>query len=175
MSNNKPDLIIIRGAPGIGKSASAKHLEGHFPNGVRIEVDILRAMVIGVDWMNQDEHIRVLSASANLAVSFLRIGLGPVIVVDTFSGDKLKGYLRELKRLQESLFVRSFALVASASELQRRVEMRPANQFREMAVCQKLNTDTIKHLTEIDYLIDNTNLTAEETVTVILEQLRENQ
>jgi broad-specificity NMP kinase len=171
MTNNTPDILIIRGAPGTGKSSVAKCLEGYFPKGIKIEVDVLRAMVISVDWKNQGEHISVLSASIGLANSFLGLGYGPVIIVDTFSGDKLSGYLTELAVLEVPPSVRSFALITSPEELRRRVENRPDGQFKEIDICQKLNADTLRHLLPLDQLIDNTALTPEGTARIILETL----
>jgi predicted kinase len=88
-----PDVIILRGAPGVGKSTLAKELAQHFPKGVRIEVDTLRGMVISVDWTNQQEHKDLLQVAAQLTRQFLGLGFKPVLVVDTFSGDKVKDFL----------------------------------------------------------------------------------
>lgn len=91
------DIILLKGAPGFGKSAAAKCLARHVPSGVRIEVDDLRKMVIGVKWTDQAEHRTVLMLGAQLAAGFLRSGFAPVILVDTFSGDKVDGFLNALR------------------------------------------------------------------------------
>ena len=69
----KTDIIIIRGAPGSGKSQTAKSLSQVFPKGVRLEVDTIRQMVISVDWKNQQEHIDMLQASTKLVYEFLQL------------------------------------------------------------------------------------------------------
>lgn len=121
----QPDVIIIRGAPASGKSQTAKSLAQLLPGGVRLEVDTLRNMVISVDWTNQKEHIGVLEASTKLVDGFLNMGLKPVIVVDTFSGDKVKGFTSSLKQLRPDVSICSFALYTTDEELKKRTEARP--------------------------------------------------
>jgi len=110
MQNPKIDIIIIRGAPGSGKSQTAKSLSQFFPKGVKLEVDILRQMVISVDWKNQEEHINMLQVSTGLVHDFLKLGFNPVIVVDTFSGDKINKYLESLYELDKTLSIKLLGL-----------------------------------------------------------------
>jgi len=168
MTITNPDIIIIRGAPGAGKSQASKCLAVHFQKGARVEVDILRAMVISVDWTNQTEHINMLSLSTCVVMGFLQRGYKPVIVVDTFSGDKLTKFLADIYELDNRLDVRSFALVTAPDVLRVRVENRPDDQFKDIGICQKLNSDVIKRLHAFEQLIDNSALTPEETAEVIL-------
>ena len=168
MSAPTSDVIVIRGAPGSGKSQAAKCLAARLGSGARIEVDMLRAMVIPVDWTNQAEHISVLSLASELVAGFLRLGHTPVIVVDTFSGDKLVRFLAELRALQSGLDVRVFALVTAPAVLRARVESRSADQFKDIGICAMLNSDVVKHRQPGERLIDNSSLTPEETVDVIL-------
>lgn len=163
MTISNPDIIIIRGAPGVGKSQASKCLAVHFQKGARVEVDMLRAMVISVDWTNQSEHINMLSLSTSVVMGFLQRGYKPVIVVDTFSGDKLTKFLADIYALDNMLNVRSFALVTAPHVLSVRVENRPDDQFKDIGICQKLNTDVMKRLLPVEQLIDNTELTPEET------------
>jgi len=168
MNISDADVIIIRGAPGSGKSKAAKALARHFPKGARIEVDSLRRMVISVDWTNQAEHINMLSICTSLVTKFLALGYRPVILVDTFSGNKLKRWLRQLHSLDSTLKVQSFALIAAPEVLRSRVENREADGFKDVAVCQKLNSDVVKCLLPFEQLIDTTELTPEQTVSAIL-------
>ncbi|KPQ41806.1 MAG: hypothetical protein MPEBLZ_03647 [Candidatus Methanoperedens nitroreducens] len=110
MKSEKADIIIIRGAPGSGKSQSAISLSEFFPKGVRMEIDILRSMVISVDWTNQNEHINILNISTKLVIDFIQLGFSPVIVIDTFSGDKILNYLEKLNHLNNELSIGIFGL-----------------------------------------------------------------
>lgn len=165
------DVITLRGAPGTGKTRTAKCLARHYPCGVRMEIDNLRSMVISVEWTNQEEHVNVLSLSVGLVQGFLRLGYRPVIVVDTFSGDKLDRYLADLHRLDESLVVRSFALTTSARELRRRLESRPPHDFKDFDISRRLNSDVIDHLCPAEEMIDTTGLEPEDTARRILQRL----
>lgn len=125
-------------------------------------------MVFPVDWTNQAEHVSVLSLATSVVAGFVKLGHRPVIVVDTFSGDKVVKFLSELRDRHSPLDVRVFALVAGPDVLQRRVERRPAHQFNDIAVCCKLNADVVKHLQPYERLIDTSSLTPEETADAVL-------
>jgi hypothetical protein len=168
--NMNPDMVIIRGAPGTGKSQVAKCLAHYFKQGIRLEVDTLRSMVITVDWKNQTEHMNVLSLAADLALGFYNLGYGPVIVVDTFSGNKLASFLTRIHAKNNNLEVHSFALITAPEVLKSRVESRPKDRFNDIQVCSKLNSDTSKYLLSFEKLIDNSLLTPEETAELILVQ-----
>lgn len=168
MSGTAPDVIVIRGAPGSGKSQTAKCLAARLGRGARVEVDTLRAMLIDVNWTDQAEHIGVLSLSTHVVAGFLKIGRRPVIVVDTFSGDKLERFLTELRTLQSGVDVRVFALVTAPAVLRARVENRPADGFKDVGICSKLNADVVKHRRPDEQLIDNSALTPDEIVDLIL-------
>ncbi len=167
MSLATPDVIVIRGAPGSGKSQTAKYLAAKLGRGCRIEVDTLRQMIIAVDWTNQAEHRNVLSLATGLVAGFLRLGQRPVIVVDTFSGDKLGNFLADLRAQENSLDVRMFTLAPTPAVLRARVEGRPADQFKDISVCEKLNADILRHLQPGERLVDNSVLTPIETVDLI--------
>ncbi len=169
MSRTSPDVIIVRGAPGTGKTQASKCLAAHFPKGVRIEVDTLRAMVVSVDWTNQAEHANILSLSTSLVAGFLRLGYKPVILVDTFSGSKLTTFLAELHSLDASLNVQSFALAAAPEALRARVHNRPSDQFRDHEICQKLNLEVLQAPHPIDHVIDVTTLTPDEIANLLLD------
>ena len=163
-----PDVIVIRGAPGSGKSEAAKRLAARLGTGARIEVDTLRAMIIPVDWTNQSEHISILSLVTSLVAGFLGLGHRPVIVVDTFSGDKLTRFLADLVALRSGIEVRMFSLRPDQNVLRARVEGRPDDRYKDLQVCEKLNNDVAMHLLPDEQLLDNSALTPEETVDVIL-------
>ena len=93
-----------------------------------------------------------------------------MIVVDTFSGNKLNQFLAELHALDSSLEVRAFALVTAPEVLRVRVENRSADQFKDIGISLKLNSDVMKHQQPIEQVVDNTALMPEETAEVILEQ-----
>jgi guanylate kinase len=163
MQEAKIDIIIIRGCPASGKSQTAKALSKSFTKGVRLEVDTLRQMVISVDWTNQQEHINLLQVSAGLVIDFLKLGFSPVIVVDTFSGDKINKYLDTLYQLDKDLSIKIFGLFTTDDELRKRLELRSNEEFRDFDICKRLNDDLIKIKYKTEFQIDTTDLSAIQT------------
>ena len=171
MKGNPTDIIIIRGAPASGKSQAAKSLSKHFPKGARIEVDNLRNMVISVDWKNQVEHINILNLSVKLVVEYLQLGFKPVIVVDTFSGDKILKYLADLKEINEDLSIKIFGLYTTNEELKRRVDLREPEEFRDLNICIRLNGDVLKFKHADEFQINTTGLFPDQTAKAISDQI----
>lgn len=156
MNPSKTDIIIIRGAPGSGKSQTAKCLSKYFPEGVRLEIDNLRSMVISVDWTNQTEHISILNLSTRLVFDFLELGFNPIIVVDTFSGDKMFKYLEQLHQKDENLCIRIFGLIISNDELKRRIELRKNGEFKDLTISLIINESVKRSKYEGEMQIDTT-------------------
>lgn len=165
------DIIILRGAPASGKSQTAKSLSRSFPKGVRLEVDTLRQMVISVDWKNQEEHINMLQVSTGLVHDFLKLGFSPIIVVDTFSGDKINKYLDTLYQLDKDLSIKIFGLFTTDDELRKRLELRSNEEFRDFGICKRLNDDLIKIKYDTEFQIDTTGLLPKQTAEIIYGQI----
>ena len=158
-----PHIILIRGAPGAGKSQAAKALESFFPGGVKIEVDSLRKFVVSVDWKNQKEHKNMLRISARLACEFHTLGFAPVMIVDTFSGDKVNGFLEALRQMGGDLSVRVFTLHVSENVLKDRLEKRSGEEFKDFTISKKLNADVLKTGPDGESRIDTSLLTPQQT------------
>lgn len=174
MSTNKIDILIIRGAPASGKSQTAKSLTKYFPKGVRMEIDNLRSMVISVDWTNQSEHINILNLSTRLVNDFLQLGFSPVIIIDTFSGDKIVNYHKMLKSINNELIIETFGLYTNEEKLKIRLDMREDNFFKDFSICKKLNADTVKFKFENEIQIDTTDLISDNTAKKIYEEIMKN-
>ena len=172
MQDVKIDIIIIRGCPASGKSQTSKMLSKSFPKGVRLEIDTLRKMVISVDWTNQQEHINLLQVSVGLINDFLKLGFSPVIVVDTFSGDKINKYLETLYQSNNNLSIKIFGLFTTDDELRRRLELRKEDEFRDFEVCSLLNDKVFNIKYNTQFEIDTTGLLATQTADIIYNYCR---
>ncbi len=172
MQTDKTDIIIIRGAPGSGKSVTAKSLSRFFPKGVRMEVDTIRNMLISVDWKNQQEHIDMLQASTKLVFEFLQFGLSPIIVIDTFSGDKINRYLETLYQHDENLSIKIFGLFTTDEELKRRLDLRISPEFKDFPICKRLNDDVLKWKHDKEFQVDTTGLSPIQTAKMIFNQIQ---
>ncbi|MCA9289444.1 MAG: AAA family ATPase [Phycisphaerales bacterium] len=168
LSASLPDLILLKGAPGVGKSTTAKLLAQHLPSGVRVEVDTLRQMVVSVDWTNQAEHRSLLALSAQLAAGFLRTGFAPVILVDTFSGDKIDGFLDAFR--SESPLSRVLVAVLHASEgvLRGRVRNRDADGFSNIDIALRINQEVVRDVRPFEMLLDSSDLAPADVAATIL-------
>ena len=171
MRTEQADIIIIRGAPGSGKSQTAKSLSQFFPKGVRLEIDTLRQMVISVDWKNQQEHITMLQVSTGLVNDFLKSGFSPVIVVDTFSSGKITKYLETLYQLDKSLSIKIFGLFTTDEELKKRLELRSNEEFRDFGISKKLNDEVLKTKYDGEFQVDTTGLLPKQTTEIIYREL----
>ena len=167
MQVEKIDIIIIRGCPASGKSQTAKSLTNYFPKGVRLEVDNLRQMVISVNWKNQQEHINMLEVSTGLVQDFLKFGFSPIIVIDTFSGDKINKYLDTLFLIDKDLAIKIFGLFTNDNELKRRLDLRSSDEFKDFEICKRLNDDVIKIKYDTEFQIDTTGLLPTQTAEII--------
>lgn len=168
MSPALHDLIVLKGAPGVGKTTAARLLARHFTSGVGIEVDTLRGMVVDVRWTDQLEHRSILTLSAHLAAGFLRSGFAPIILIDTFSGHKVDGFLDAFR--SECPQGRVFVTVLHASDdvLRDRVLNRQGDAFRDPTVSMRLNHEAVRGLRPFEMLIDTSALTPTEVTQAIL-------
>ena len=171
MTRVSADVVIIRGAPGAGKSQAAKALTLFFPHGAKVEVDILRKMVISVDWKNQQEHINLLQVAARLTHEFLSLDFRPVIVVDTFSGDKVNPFVDTLRQLDDSLAIKMVGLYASDEVLRTRLDGRPLDEFKDFGISKKLNEDVLKIKRPDECQIDTSELSPRQTAEEIYKLL----
>jgi len=165
------DIIIIKGAPGSGKSETANILSAHFPKGVKIEVDNIRGMVIFIDWEDLDEHIKSLEITANLALDFLKFNYKPVIVIDTFSMGKEYSFINTLLQNKDNLNIKTFGLYVNENELKKRLSERSSEQYNNFILSNEVNKEVINTKNENIINIDTSGSTAEETANIILKSL----
>lgn len=168
MSAAVGELILVKGAPGVGKSTAARHLARRFPAAVLLEVDALRNMVVHVDWKNQVEHRSVLVVSACLAASFLEAGFTPVVLVDTFSGDKIDGFLSSFRAHRPEVAVFVAVLHASSEVLSARVANREVGGFRDLGISHRINVEVVRGVRPFERLIDTSCLSPVDVAEAIL-------
>lgn len=131
-------------------------------------------MVISVVWTNQPEHINILELSTRLVIDFLKSGYNPVIVVDTFSGNKMVKYLQDLYQLDQKLNIRIFGLFTSEEELIRRIGLRSDGAFKDLKICLSINEEVKRSKSNEELQIDTTGLCPVETSKIISELILDN-
>jgi adenylate kinase family enzyme len=129
------DLIVIRGAPGVGKSTLSENLKKYFPDGIGIETDTLRKMINRSEWfpstvLNGSTHhcdeqgIHGIEAAGAVGRSYLANGYRPVLIVDTFTiphYNKIESFIHES---QPAISYYIFALYCTDKELVSRLSRR---------------------------------------------------
>jgi broad-specificity NMP kinase len=161
-----PDVIIIRGAPGVGKSSVAKILTARLGAGVKIEIDTVRAMITGVDWTDTSTHINAIRSATALVLEYLALGYRPVILVDTLSGDTL-GYVTERLEKYDWLV---FSLIATDIVLEERILSRNG-EFMDYERSFKVNRLVVESCPPNNHVIETSKLSVTEVCNHIVEYL----
>jgi adenylate kinase family enzyme len=143
-----PQLIIIRGAPGAGKSSLGRNLKKKFPSAALLELDNFRGMM-NVDWTDEQQHRIALKAAALAAKTFCEQGITPVIVVDMFLPEHLNYFLGEASEIN----YRIISLLADEITFKKRLEERKEG-FKEsdkaIAIDKNIRQNSVKNETIID-------------------------
>jgi RNase adaptor protein for sRNA GlmZ degradation len=109
-----------------------------------------------------------------IVYDFLLLGFKPVIVVDTFSGDKIFKYIDDIHLLNKELKIQIFGLYTTDEELKKRIESRKKGEFKEVNICLQINEDLKRIKCEEEFQIDTTGLSPMETKEIIKNQLNKN-
>jgi deoxyadenosine/deoxycytidine kinase len=160
MHTDQYDIIIIRGAPGVGKSTLARKFKKYYPNGVTIEVDYVRAMINGAKWVDRTEHRRGLSAAWAICATYRGYGYKPIIVVDTFTTSRMNYFMDHFKTYNNSnggLKYRIVSLYCDYPELDKRILEREGG-FKDLESTHLINDDIRKNRHENEVLIDTTGM-----------------
>lgn len=140
-------ILLIRGAPGVGKSTVAARLVarlGGAPVAAVVEVDELRgdlwyvppALVLP----EADRHHLAIAGAAQVALALLDVGVEVVVVVDTFAPFGVEAFAQALRGRTE---VRSVTLIVEVGEHAYRLATRPEvpGVYRDLDVASMMNAE----------------------------------
>ena len=150
----KVRFLILRGAPGVGKSTVAHGVRMLFPKGSCIEIDSLRMMLNANVWGNAPQHLEAIRTAAFLGVRHVSQGIQPVIFVDAF----VSGYLETLTEHLNREDIRIHSLIASDDVLKSRILNRPDHPFKDWRRSIEINRHIAEHPVEGDRVIDTSAL-----------------
>jgi predicted kinase len=135
-------ILLLRGAPGVGKTTTAACLRER--HGVLVvEVDDLRGELFHVGPLvglaDHERHYVALAQAATMAL-LMRTHAGRVVVVDTFNAACMAAFEHAVRGRARLVPV---SLVADPLVLARRLETRPEvpGAFRDAVVARALNED----------------------------------
>lgn len=147
-------IILIRGAPGVGKSSLRNHLKELLPKGAFLEIDALRDTLFTQDWEDDSIHIQMLLSGIELAKNILTNNIAcPVFVVDTFSKGKI-GIIIDSNCLDYSII----SLYCDKEELRRRIELRPSEFYRDINSALVINREIVDSNRINERKIDTTKM-----------------
>lgn len=158
---NNIQLIIIRGAPGAGKSSLGRRLKKKFPGGALLELDNFRGM-LNVDWNDEQQHRIALKTAALAAKSFSMQGIVPVIVVDMFLPEQLDYFLTEAGEINYEII----SLLADKIIFEKRLSERKEG-FKELEKAMTINESIEKNPVANETVIDTSGKTKDEIARMI--------
>jgi hypothetical protein len=129
------DYIVLRGAPGTGKTTTARLLMQLANRGATIEVDDIRKMINGVVWKSHQQHFDAIYAAAAAAKAYRKCGYQPIVFVDTLAFGSLDIAIEAL----DSSSVSVYSLVCSRLVLTLRL-WRRLGGFRDAAKSALIDT-----------------------------------
>lgn len=165
--SNSP-FVIIRGAPGVGKSTVADILKEHFLNGVCIEVDMLRLMVHSNCWDNVGQHLAAIKLAAQVGQHYAACGYVPVIIVDTLSFGTIQLLSNELR----PFVPRIYSLVAADDTIAERIQQRKGHGYHDWRRSIVINHHIIENPADLEVTIDTTTMASIHVALDIVEHER---
>ena len=155
------DALLIRGAPGVGKTSSANLLLAKLGRGALVEVDALRTAQVGCDWQNRMQHSIALKVAACCVAPYVAGGVRPVVIVDTFGRTSVQEMQEHMSK--SGLSHITISLWANLRILSERIRQR-SGKSTNLSLSQLINNEIAELRFEKEHLLDTSVLTLEDTV-----------
>jgi broad-specificity NMP kinase len=149
------DIILIRGAPGIGKSTIGELFRASAPQGAIVDIDDIRRMINNEKFTYHENHdyANAIKAGCALVESFLGLGYTPIVVVDVFSMGILESFTAQFGMGTMA----SVTLYANDEILFRRMANR-ASGYINLEVAKSVNRHIYETRDKTDAWIDTSLL-----------------
>lgn len=159
------DVLVLRGAPGVGKSTLGRGLRRALVTGAVVEVDDVRAMIAQVDWSSRAQHDLALEAAQVALTRFVALGARPAVLVDTFSRGRLTAVQAQLDAA--GLRHQTVSIWVEPTILAARLEARTTG-FKAWEPCRILNDEVRTNRYPHEQLVDATALDPEALLGLVL-------
>ncbi len=161
-------LLIIRGAPGVGKSAVGKLFSENFKNGVTIEIDEIRRMINAISWISTKEHLDAIGAARSLLLSYWESNYDPVTIIDTLSQGTINIILGNIPK---EIDYKIISLYADEAVIKDRILARNSG-FMDYDLSFKVNTSIMQEKLDYNYLVNTSDLSVREVFNKVIELLQ---
>ena len=84
------DIVLLTGVPGSGKSTTALACRHSMQYGAVIDIDNLRQCLAKPNWFDVVEYEFFLGQAISMAQTMCQTGKTPIILADTFAGNRLE-------------------------------------------------------------------------------------
>lgn len=149
-------ILLIRGAPGVGKSTLGNLIKKRNPGTAVIDVDVVRSMISKVNWDDRIMHTLSLSIAKDIAAVFSSTGLLPIII-DTLAVNRVKRLIEDFE--SDSFTCNIISLFAEDHILESRVASRKG--YDKMKEILQLNKEIRKICLKNEYKMDTSYFTPE--------------
>lgn len=154
-----PDLIILRGAPGVGKSTLSTEIKNIFKKGVTVEIGSLLKMVNGFEDGNSKLYSDTIENARSLGLNYLRKGYSPVLIIGPFKSARIQNHF--LNAMDRDIKYLIISLVAKDEDLNYRIDQRLTG-FKDKNIAYAVNKDIINFSFENEIRFDTSVKTSEE-------------
>jgi len=158
-SITKYEIILVRGAPAVGKSSLGRKLRKKFPEGVVVEVDTIRGMINSVNWVQKEEYMNALRATEKLCKSYFIDGYKPIIIIGPFTPSSLQ-YFVDLFNSNKLIVV---SLYAINKVLKHRLDYREKG-FKDWDITKIVNDEVKNYRHPKELLLNTTDLNKDQVV-----------
>ena len=163
-SMSKYKVIIVRGAPGMGKSTIGELLRVSDFAGAVMDIDEFRAMVNCEEFkIHQNEYYyKAIDVISSLIREYLKKEIFPIFITDVMSNTFLSYFLLKLENIDYLVI----NLYSDFEKLKRRMSNRN-HGFIDLEIAEKLNTQMKSASSFNSVYIDTSQLTPKETLNLI--------
>lgn len=162
-----PSVILLRGAPAVGKSTAAVALVDSLGCGAVVEVDALRAAQARCDWHDRRQHDIALDVAGACVGAFIARDVRPVVLVDTFGRDRLPRCQRAFD--ESNIPHACISLWANPAVLAQRARTR-GDDSANREIADLLNDETARVRWPREALLDTSALDPHQVVLAIIGQ-----
>jgi broad-specificity NMP kinase len=102
------NLILVRGAPGVGKSTLIHKVGNDLANSAIIETDELHKILSRPHWRDDIENMEILKIALDTATELSSTGSNPIFIIEVFIPKRLDLFLQSLDK---SIFKNSYKII----------------------------------------------------------------